>query len=589
MEYYVDGGVLNNYPIDSFDGWWLSMEKDDNFFRRIVGEGGHKNYVERFGSYDEETGARAVNSKTIGFRLASVDEPDALHERMGNDALELMVRGTEAAKLPATELAIQYATRRYEMTGQSRKRYEMQNNLRASMTWIKKVRNESLADPSSPQAQKTEKDADVATAVLTAVLEKASPPPELFSVLGITDVAGLVDLLRHHHNHRQIVRDRESKRASIHAGRKTTAAELQEAIAKSKYTETQVKGIYERDDLSEDKRLLAIQSIVRVSQHGTLPSVVEACDELEELLEVKGSDVMKRLCGMEPKPIKGVMGFTSRMIEAIQMTNDERVHTKQNYSRTCMLNTEYVGTMDFKLEDGDYKFLWNKGYMSTKVWLDKRTKKAKDKKKKVAKLIATELKRQAKLIKEAAKSASFAIELSRQAKEASFRKENGSFSKEEGLAAAPAAAEEQQLTTEAGVGATQIAPNSSLQNPVDSSPAPDQVLAGQDVHNVPRTPAAAEVTTPAVARSPSLWSPPPLPMPGSKQSLLEESKEQTTAELAVQTEEVTTDEVHTQSTDEVVLASRFDEMKVQLLKVLNNECLRASEKVDIISRRLAQS
>lgn len=22
MEYYVDGGVLNNYPIDSFDGWW---------------------------------------------------------------------------------------------------------------------------------------------------------------------------------------------------------------------------------------------------------------------------------------------------------------------------------------------------------------------------------------------------------------------------------------------------------------------------------------------------------------------------------------------------------------------------------------
>ena len=52
-----------------------------------------------------------------------------------------------------------------------------------------------------------EKDADVATAVPTAVLEKASPPPELFSVLGITDVAGLVDLLNHH-NHRQIVRDR---------------------------------------------------------------------------------------------------------------------------------------------------------------------------------------------------------------------------------------------------------------------------------------------------------------------------------------------------------------------------------------------
>ena len=91
----------------------------------------------------------------------------------------------------------------------------------------------------------------------------------------------------------------------------------------------------------------------------------------------------------------------------------------------------------------------------------------------VAKLIATEPKRQAKLIKEAAKSAPCYRAISA-GEEASFRKENGSFSRKR-LAAAPAAEEQQP---EAG-GSDAIAPNSSLQNTVDSSPAPDQVLAGR--------------------------------------------------------------------------------------------------------------
>jgi len=105
---------------------------------------------------------------------------------------------------------------------------------------------------------------------------------------------------------------------------------------------------------------------------------------------------MKRLVGMAPKEISSIFGFLNRMIEAIQMTNDERVQTKENYSRTCMLNTEYVGTMDFKLEDGDHYFLWRKGYLTAKAWLDKRSEKAKDKKKKVAKDLAKEMKKIAK-------------------------------------------------------------------------------------------------------------------------------------------------------------------------------------------------
>ena len=126
MEYYVDGGVLNNYPIDSFDGWWLSMEKEDHFFTRVIGEGGHKNYVERFGSYDKKTEVKEINQKTMGFRLASAYEPDAMHSRLGNDQLELKVRGAKACRLPDTTLAVKYAPERHDLTVEAAQRLKLE-------------------------------------------------------------------------------------------------------------------------------------------------------------------------------------------------------------------------------------------------------------------------------------------------------------------------------------------------------------------------------------------------------------------------------------------------------------------------------
>ena len=58
-ELYVDGGVLNNYPIDSFDGWWLSMEKEDAFFRRVIGEGGADRLAARPPAHAERSAALA--------------------------------------------------------------------------------------------------------------------------------------------------------------------------------------------------------------------------------------------------------------------------------------------------------------------------------------------------------------------------------------------------------------------------------------------------------------------------------------------------------------------------------------------------
>ncbi|PIK42998.1 hypothetical protein BSL78_20142 [Apostichopus japonicus] len=62
---YVDGGVLCNYPIHCFDGWWLSMKRQDSFLCRLkpLHDLPHLwEKEERFGDYNE---------KTIGMVLVS--------------------------------------------------------------------------------------------------------------------------------------------------------------------------------------------------------------------------------------------------------------------------------------------------------------------------------------------------------------------------------------------------------------------------------------------------------------------------------------------------------------------------------------
>nr|XP_054767014.1 uncharacterized protein LOC129274199 [Lytechinus pictus] len=62
---YVDGGLICNYPIHCFDGWWLSMKPADSFFRRLqpLSEIGQLlTKKSRFGTF---------NKKTLGFILFS--------------------------------------------------------------------------------------------------------------------------------------------------------------------------------------------------------------------------------------------------------------------------------------------------------------------------------------------------------------------------------------------------------------------------------------------------------------------------------------------------------------------------------------
>ncbi|XP_071495616.1 uncharacterized protein [Diadema antillarum] len=88
---YVDGGVICNYPVHCFDGWWLSMKPEDSYFRRMQDLEKIARLLmkeERFGTF---------NDKTFGMITFSEHESHTLPNKP-----ELI---STSAPLPNTKLA----------------------------------------------------------------------------------------------------------------------------------------------------------------------------------------------------------------------------------------------------------------------------------------------------------------------------------------------------------------------------------------------------------------------------------------------------------------------------------------------------
>ena len=350
LELYVDGGVLNNYPIDAFDGWWLSMKPEDTFCRKLVGTGGHANYITRFEGH---------NPKVLGFRLTSAKEPDSMKTRLGNEKVELKVRATGDAALPKTGRARRYQEERETYTEEAKESVEFEKRLRVSMDWLKDLQKASECDHHDPS--------ELLQAIfgwqsdLADMVKIIRPPMELLELLGFETEEALVALLEPVHETMVEKTIAAKKMQAIQRGRKARkqmSAKDLTAMRKSVGNLQAIgKEATERRQKVEEFRLITL--------------------EIEKLLEQLSEDLMMNIVGARPVPCISLEKYFMRLVEAIQMCNDERVQTKQNMKRTCFLDTEYVGVVDFKLEPADFDFLWRKGYVTTIEWLKKRASKRK--------------------------------------------------------------------------------------------------------------------------------------------------------------------------------------------------------------------
>lgn len=98
---YTDGGILCNFPLHVFDGWWLSMKPKDSFVRRLgplIGTGEFDNPLARFDPRDGKTlgftvfemGERDVSAEWITEEGGPPPRPDTILARIARDREQAM-------------------------------------------------------------------------------------------------------------------------------------------------------------------------------------------------------------------------------------------------------------------------------------------------------------------------------------------------------------------------------------------------------------------------------------------------------------------------------------------------------------------
>ncbi|XP_067648946.1 uncharacterized protein [Haliotis asinina] len=73
---YIDGGTLCNYPVHCFDGWFLSMDKSDNFIARL------QPLEDLPTLFEDRFNQTSSSNKTLGFLLYTDNERDYLRQSL---------------------------------------------------------------------------------------------------------------------------------------------------------------------------------------------------------------------------------------------------------------------------------------------------------------------------------------------------------------------------------------------------------------------------------------------------------------------------------------------------------------------------
>lgn len=264
---YVDGGLLCNNPIHAFDGWWLSLRKEDSFLRRIKSlETASQHYPRsvRFGT---------ANERTLGFTLFSDSEADITRSWVSSE-----LRLPDRPNTPAAN------------------RCTVEDENRRSLGSVHK------------------------------------PIQMLLNFLDEVDVD-------------------ENGRISV--------TELSAAISKAGLSDDQLQAVFATTDREQ------IFSHIDTDDNDTIDFA-----EILAFLESIGIDVTTKLVGFPARHPKTVVDFALNMLEAVSRDLTRANHQAIDRSRTAPINTDYVGTTTFDLEQKDLEFLIETGRLHAQAFLE---------------------------------------------------------------------------------------------------------------------------------------------------------------------------------------------------------------------------
>ncbi|NCG21315.1 MAG: hypothetical protein GWP91_20085 [Rhodobacterales bacterium] len=267
---YTDGGLLCNYPLHAFDGWWLSLKPEDTYLKRIR----PLKDVARFMHAAERF--HPVNHQTLGFTVFDGKELDITaswqHESGG------------PPPRPDTTLAGSRAAAEAGEAELSALSHELESAFERLMEALDAV----------------EKDGD--------------------GRVSRDEIAGLFDCGT------LCTRDAELLFGS---------SDLQE--------------IFLRLDRNQDGQV--------------------SYDELLKFMDANSLDLTARALGTRRTESSSVTGFMSNVFNTMLVHIRRSSLRHEDRGRTVPIDTDYIGTADFDLEDGDRAFLLETGARATRAVL----------------------------------------------------------------------------------------------------------------------------------------------------------------------------------------------------------------------------
>eukprot|EP00794_Sanderia_malayensis_P003397 gene3397-3887_t len=270
---YVDGGLLCNYPIHAFDGWWLSMEPKDSFFQRLQPLDEFPRLFsksERFGKW---------NNKTLGIILYSHTETELMK------TILKARQGSNPPRQPNTKL---YRKRRKMRMKQRAAQIEHQHVVTAVGRLIKELRSFDIEDDGVINKREMHK-------LFSQSIEFTDE--DKYLLFGSTDF---------------------------------------------------LKAFQELDTDSDGE--ITFQ-------------------ELLTFLERKGVGIQTRFLGYTRKEITHLSDFISTLQTALSINVKRNYVEERDVERTIGIDTDYIETNDFELEQEDKDFLIETGARAARAFL----------------------------------------------------------------------------------------------------------------------------------------------------------------------------------------------------------------------------
>ncbi|XP_041365150.1 uncharacterized protein LOC121380414 [Gigantopelta aegis] len=273
---FVDGGLLCNYPIHSFDGWYLSMAPEDGFLHKL------QPLRDLPKLFDKRQRFGSVNKNTLGFLLYADKERDILKYELEK---RIGVLSPERPNIP---------TKLYEQSLKQRK----------------------FEERAEHEHRRVTKAVDA-----------------FFKVL-----------LKHNLDRNDVI-DR---------------SELENAFKdETEFSREQAELLFGKD-VTVDKAF----AILDQDGNGKIIH-----NELVRFVEETGICLQSRFLGYQRKEVNSLFTFLNSLQNSL-LTNVKKIFVEtSDLQRTVGINTGHVGTIDLMLEDADREFVVERGYNSTRAFL----------------------------------------------------------------------------------------------------------------------------------------------------------------------------------------------------------------------------